>query len=264
MRTVHFEKLRPDEIIAERERCSIVYLPIGPLEWHGPAMPLGTDPLAAAYTAEKTAEQVGGVVMPTLFMGTERERPSDALEYVGLDRDDYIVGMDYPKNSMKSLYAREDVFSLAVREHLRWLTEQKYKLIIIVNGHGAANQTETLRRLSIEFTGETDSTVVSVLGVCTLNEDDMDFGHATRLETSIQMYLNPDSVDLSKLPPKGEKLKSADWGIVDGATFAGHPNADKTVMFDPRESTAGLGGQYMEAAVAMLTKFVREAYDRLQ
>lgn len=36
MRTVQLELLRPGEIMAERERCSIVYLPVGPLEWHGP------------------------------------------------------------------------------------------------------------------------------------------------------------------------------------------------------------------------------------
>lgn len=45
MRTVQLELLRPGEILAERERCSIVYLPVGPLEWHGPAMPYGTDAL---------------------------------------------------------------------------------------------------------------------------------------------------------------------------------------------------------------------------
>ena len=33
MRTVQLELLRPGEILAERERCSIVYLPVGPLEW---------------------------------------------------------------------------------------------------------------------------------------------------------------------------------------------------------------------------------------
>ena len=39
-RTVQLERMRPGEILAERARCPIVYLPLGPLEWHGP----GTDP----------------------------------------------------------------------------------------------------------------------------------------------------------------------------------------------------------------------------
>lgn len=68
MRTVQLELLRPGEILAERERCSIVYLPVGPLEWHGPAMPYGTDALLAQSLARCAAERTGGVVMPTLFI----------------------------------------------------------------------------------------------------------------------------------------------------------------------------------------------------
>ena len=76
MRTVQLERLRPGEILAERTRCPIVYLPLGPLEWHGPAMPFGTDPLMAQELARRAAPRTGGVVMPTLFLGTERERRS--------------------------------------------------------------------------------------------------------------------------------------------------------------------------------------------
>ena len=66
MRTVQMEYLRPGEIMAEKERFSVVYLPIGPLEWHGPAMPYGTDPLMAQELARAAARITGGVVMPTL------------------------------------------------------------------------------------------------------------------------------------------------------------------------------------------------------
>ena len=85
MRTVQLEYLRPGEIMAEKERFSVVYLPIGPLEWHGPAMPYGTDPLAAQEVARAAARITGGVVMPTLFVGTERERPSYILEAKGFE-----------------------------------------------------------------------------------------------------------------------------------------------------------------------------------
>ena len=55
MRTVQMEYLRPGEILAEKERFSVVYLPLGPLEWHGPAMPYGTDPLMAQELARAAA-----------------------------------------------------------------------------------------------------------------------------------------------------------------------------------------------------------------
>ena len=56
MREVRLQWLRPDEVVAERERVSIVYLPIGPIEWHGPHLPLGTDPLQAEHTALELAQ----------------------------------------------------------------------------------------------------------------------------------------------------------------------------------------------------------------
>ena len=162
MRTVQLELLRPGEILAERERCSIVYLPVGPLEWHGPAMPYGTDALLAQSLARCAAERTGGVVMPTLFIGTERERPASILRDKGFENPErlYVLGMDVPKNSMKSFYAREDMFAVIVREHLRLLVQQGYRLIVIVNGHGAWGQTATLERLAVEFSHETPSKVI--------------------------------------------------------------------------------------------------------
>ena len=56
MREVRLQWLRPDEVVAERERVPIVYLPIGPLEWHGPHLPLGTDPLQAEHIALDLAQ----------------------------------------------------------------------------------------------------------------------------------------------------------------------------------------------------------------
>ena len=131
MRTVQLEYLRPGEILEEKERCSIVYLPVAPLEWHGPAMPYGTDPLIAQALARNAALRTGGVVMPTVFFGTERERPSYILEAKGFDDPEnmYVWGMDVPKNSMKSYYAREDIFAITVREYLRLLVQQGYRLI---------------------------------------------------------------------------------------------------------------------------------------
>ena len=61
MRTVQLELLRPGEILAERERCSIVYLPVGPL-------PRGTAP-----PAQKAApDQFGPGLLYFCGRGTQR------------------------------------------------------------------------------------------------------------------------------------------------------------------------------------------------
>lgn len=262
MRTVQYELLRPHEILEEKARKSIVYLPIGPLEWHGPAMPYGTDPLMAKAVTRKAAIQTGGVVMPTLYIGTERERPPEMIEAMGFEnRNEYIIGMDMPKNSMKSFYMREEIFSIIVREYLRLLVMQEYKLIVIVNGHGAYNQISTLERLAIEFTNETKSRIIVRIPFAMADPDDEDMGHGTRLETSLQMYLNPDSVDLSQFPPGINKLKNSDWGIVDNCTFNLHPNDDKTVIHDPRTATAELGRRNVESSINYLVQQVEEEWN---
>jgi creatinine amidohydrolase len=263
MRTVRFELLRPHEILEEKSRCPVVYLPIGPLEWHGPHLALGTDPLNAEAVSRRVAEEVGGVVMPTFYWGTERERSPQMLRNMGFTGDEWIVGMDFPANAMPSLYAVEDAFAAAVREMLNLLVKQGYKLIVIINGHGSENHVATLLRLAAEFTATTDSKVIYTMSTI-LNETlDQDFGHAAKVETSILQYLYPDSVDLGQLPPMGEKLYSAAHAIVDGAAFGGNPSPDFTVQNDPRDATPELGGAIVEASVSTIVATVREALGKI-
>lgn len=267
MRTVQMELLRPEEIVEERKRCSIVYLPVGPLEWHGPAMPLGTDPLTAQALARAAAERTGGVVMPTLFWGTERERPSEILENKGFENPEemYVLGMDVPRNCMRSFYAREEIFALIIREHLRLLVQQEYKLIVIVNGHGAWGQISSLERLAIEFSHETSSRVIeSMPDIQPDEEPEVDFGHGTLIETSLMCYLQGQNVDLSTLPPRGKKIKYTDYGIADDFVFNGKRSEDYSVVYDPRDATYELGNKYFNIALEHLIQLVSKTYEEIR
>ena len=265
MRTVQLEYLRPGQIQEELSRCPIVYLPVAPLEWHGPAMPFGTDPLMAQELARAAALRVGGVVMPTLFFGTERERPAYILEAKGFEDPEnlYIKGMDVPNNSTKSYYAREDIFALTVREYLRLLVEQQYKLIVIVNGHGAWGQKDSLKRLAAEFTGETNSRVIFHMIDIYAPDFHPDFGHGTLIETSLMRHLYDRYVDLEALPERGVGLKYTDWGIADDSVFEGNRSPDDCVIHDPRDATPELGAKCFQNAVNNLCAQVEEAYRSL-
>lgn len=245
MRTVRFELLRPAEIIAERERFPVVFQPVSPLEWHGPHLPYGTDPLHAQAVAHRTAEALGGVVMPTLFWGTERERNSDTLKVLGFKGDEWIIGMDHPANSMPSLYSMEDVFAFVVRARLELLIDQHYRLIVLVNGHCATNHLLTLDRLAKEYTGRGPARVLCATAFDPNPDGSYSIGHADALETSLMLALHPDSVDINALPPLPEPLKSADWGMGDGETFAGNPTPDFTLRpeADPRRNASAERGE---------------------
>ena len=78
------------------------------------------------------------------------------------------------------------------------------------------------------------------------------------------MALHPENVDLARLPPKPEKLRSSDWGIMDGFTFEGNPPADRCVVYDPRDATAEMGVRYLEASAAYVAERAAKAYEELR
>jgi creatinine amidohydrolase len=266
MRTVRFELLRPAEIIAERERFPVAFQPLGPLEWHGPHLPYGMDALHAETVSVQTAQEIGGVVLPTLYWGAERERTPDALRALGFKGDEWIVGMDFPANSMKSLYTMEDVFALVIRARLDLLVDQHYKLIVLVNGHGAANHMAALDRLAKEYTARGAARVLFTTAFDPRPDGTYSIGHADALETSLMMAMHPEAVDLSALPPLPDPLRNVDWGIVDGETFAGDPTPDYTLRpyADPRRNSSPEQGEAaLKGDVVRLSGHVREALKAL-
>lgn len=74
-------------------------------------------------------------------------------------------------------------------------------------------------------------------------------GHANLLETAIMARLHPESVDLTQLPPKPEKLLMPQLGIADGDAFVRESDGDFSVHHDPRDATPELGEKLLEYAV---------------
>lgn len=259
MAEVRLQWLRPAEVLAH---ASIVYLPIGPLEWHGPHLPLGTDPLQAESLAMAVAQQVGGVVHPTLYWGTEREREPKLLRDLGFNGDEWIVGMDFPGISLPSFYVPEEQFALVARWTLENLMRHSFKLIVVVNGHGATNQIQHLQRLIAELNARGPA---RVLYTFTLDYVTTEPGHATLTETAAIMALDPARVDLAGLPPAGESVSIPKFAIADAITFSGQPTPDHTVHpeADPRRATSELGRLNFSTAVTRLSEVVKATWASL-
>jgi len=255
---VEFELMRPPQIVEARRRCPVVYVPVGPLEWHGPHMPMGTDAIAAHRMAVETARRAGGVVLPAYHLGSETVRAVDgpqSLRALGFEGHERIVGMDFPDNSVKSLYIEEGTFAVIVREIVRLLKQDAWRLIVIVNGHGAPNHQRALRRVVAE---ETEPPRVHVLYESAGGAPapaGQDPGHAGRGETAFMMVEAPGSVDLGALPPAGTPLRYRDFGIVNGAAFDGRPSPGFTLPReeDPRLATREEGAARLERNIERLT-----------
>ena len=83
---IRYELMRPQDLVAARERAPIAYVPIGPMEWHGPHMAVGMDMLHAQTMALEAARKAGGVVLPPLPLGTETYTDEERLRHRGTDR----------------------------------------------------------------------------------------------------------------------------------------------------------------------------------
>ena len=259
MKTRKIALLRPAEILAEIEQTPLAYLPLGPIEWHGPHMPLGTDPLNAENAALLAAEQTGGLVLPALYWGTERERDAQTLDWLGFEPGQWVVGMDFPVNSLPSMYASEEVFALVVREQLRLAVGWGFQTIAILSGHGARNHLEALDRLAAEFSAGGQVKVLVCMPFVTNSQGVMEVGHASKIETSMMLSLHTESVDLQALPALPAPLKNTDWAVVDFETFLGNPTPERTVHpeDDPRFSTAEEGRRMIQKTVEQIVERVK-------
>lgn len=258
MEKLRFETLTPDELKAVIAGRSLVYQPIGSMEWHGPHMGMGMD-TANAYSASLAAAgRTGGVVMPPLYTGTETPRSPEVLRKLGFSGEEQIVGMDFPANSLKSFYWPPELFERIVRQQTEMLLEMGFGQVVWVNGHGADAQVEILERVCREAARAWERPVMTVLAL--FEGCGVGLGHAGLAETAIFMHLCPEAVELDRLPPKPEKLRNTRFAIVDNDTFRQGPNEDFSVRHDPRDATAELGRQIMEYTVAQCVRLVEDAW----
>jgi creatinine amidohydrolase/Fe(II)-dependent formamide hydrolase-like protein len=187
------------------------------------------------------------------------------LRDIGFQGGEWIVGMDFPANSMPSLYSPEDVFGVVVRARLDLLVRQGYRLIAIVNGHGAENHIAVLERLAREYTASGPARVMHLLAFTPEATGEYKVGHADALETALMLALDLETVDLTTLPPSGEPLRNVDWAIVDAETFDGQPTTDHTVAphNDPRRVDAAQGETSLDQSTLWIAEQIRAALKAL-
>lgn len=255
MRNRQLELMQPDEIDREKEILSLIYIPIAPLEWHGPHLPFGTDPLNAHRLCLELAGETGGVVHPPLYAGTDIIRSEKAVRRFGFEKYYRIMGMDFPGFPVKSFYWKESVFKNIVTEIVNICQRNGYRYIVLMSGHGGENHTKIMTEVSHKLTTPM-SRVIYFITFWTKKGPMKNIGHADKYETSLTLRYSPSLVDLNKLPAKGP-IKCKDFGIVDSDTFAYHPTKDFTCRSDPRKANVLLGKKVVEKSKKEILKILR-------
>ena len=92
MSTVHsenvkvlYQELTPSEFLQRLSDAPVAYLPLGTLEFHGDHLPLGSDAIQPLSFFSELAAEIGGIVMPPLFLGPDRMEEVNGSELYGKD-----------------------------------------------------------------------------------------------------------------------------------------------------------------------------------
>ncbi|HOJ93280.1 MAG TPA: creatininase family protein [Dictyoglomaceae bacterium] len=138
-----YETMFPHQLREVLDKFPVVYLPVSPLEWHGEHLIFGTDPFRARRILEGVWEKLGGVILPTLYVGTDITNEKDHEILWGMET---FAGEKIPG----SIFLEVDVFYKLLKNYLFFLERTGFKLCVICTGHMAKDQVEVITKIEEE------------------------------------------------------------------------------------------------------------------
>jgi creatinine amidohydrolase len=179
---VQVEQMLPHQVEAAIAARSLVYLPLGSIEYHSHHLPLGLDGLTAHGVCTRAAAAGGGVVLPTLWFGTGGRHTT------------------YPWTIMAPTAA--PLAELATTT-LHRLSDLGVRLCVLFSGHFAEEQLALIDTVAAGWNATGAGPQALALAV---NRSDAPLApdHAGTFETSLLHALDPGLVQLPRLPSLAE------------------------------------------------------------
>jgi creatinine amidohydrolase len=221
---------------------SIIVLPTGAIEHHGPHLPLATDLIVADLLSSKVVDAAASTGLDVWRLAP--------LAYTKSNEHHWAVG---------TMWIGWDTLMRTLMDIGQSVAATPAKTLVFYNGHGGntALLMVALREIRIAYGLRTFLMNASVpAGDGTDGPDERGFGiHGGHGETSIVMALRPELVDLS-LAERWVPDEIADFKHVKfngGAVAFGWSSDDfgpSGVIGDPTESTAEWGAELVERSIA--------------
>lgn len=183
---VRLDRLRPAEVRAAMARAPIAWVPLGALEYHAEHLPTGVDGITAQGLVERSARLIGGVVLPWSYMTMGTLRLPWSFRY-----DPGLV-------------------EATLRATLEQLPVHGVRLAIVHTGHAPMDLIHLVKRVCAEAEASSGG-ALRAYGLCYLELNaalgvglgtgwPVAIDHASTIETSWVLGLEPDLVAVDRLP----------------------------------------------------------------
>ena len=247
------------EVKAAAQEKRVALLPVGSTEQHGPHLPTKTDALIATRLSEETAKRIPdlALVMPTVGYGYNEHH------------------LDLPA----TIHINHETLIRFVIDIGKSLDHHGFEKIVIVNGHGSniAPMEIAARRITLE----SRRALCASLDYLAIAPEIFDLlegeeAHAGDQETSMMLYLSPETVDMTRavrdwnfersdfisygVEPKGTTFKNA-GGKVQFMDWWSRMSETGT-MGDPTKASPEKGKKMFDICVEKLCLFVEEFQSR--
>lgn len=200
-------------------------VPLGSVEQHGAHLPLTTDTDIACAVASHVAREIGACVAPAVAYGSSGEHQ----DFAGT----VSIGSEVLRTTLIEL----------VRSARTWATR-----VVFVNGHGGNVGPVSAAVKQLRTEGHDVSWFA-----CAVSGAD---AHAGRTETSLMLYLRPDTVNLHRAEA-GDIRPLAD--IIDELRSGGvRAISANGVLGDPRQASASEGERLLTQMVTGILQQMKD------
>jgi creatinine amidohydrolase/Fe(II)-dependent formamide hydrolase-like protein len=247
VKTWRWEEMFPSDMREALEEMPVAWVLFSPLEWHGEAMAFCADPMIGQYLLDKVWKQVGGVRIPTVYIGSETR-----FNYLdkGL-KSHWGLETVNKEHNLGSLYTRTVTLQFVLEDYLYFLKREGFKIAFIYSGHGGTEHVKMMRDVCEKYTDDNFQAEFVLYGLSSTKSfpEELQFspsGHANVRELSLLGAIDPDLVDVEK------------FGITeqDRKTGLKHENKDK-IDFEK-------GQKYLDFIVSGTVEKARELVEKVK
>lgn len=190
MKTIWLNEMDWTEVDEYLKDNDVVLVPIGSMEQHGPAAPLGLDTYVSIALVKDVAKQTGVISTPPIWFG-------DSTHHLG-----------FPG----TISIKTETLTEYVKDVIRSLAKHGFKKIVIVNGHKITNLpalNSAVRNIKeFEFTDLFLAVIDPIkIGMEAAKVREAKEHHAGELEISHLMYKFPDLIKNDKIPKEEPDLE---------------------------------------------------------